>query len=235
MIPKIIHLCWLSGNPYPPLIRSCIDSWKKYLPDYTIMLWDINRIDVNSNLWLKQSFDNKKYAFAADYIRFYALYNYGGIYLDADVEVLKSFDSLLDGTYFVGEEASGDIEAAVLGVEKNLPWIKKCLDYYTDRPFIKSDGTFDVKPVPLLMKKVLSQYSEIKIFPFYYFSPKDYNVGKVKISSETYCIHHFDGKWVKKGWKYEVKVALHKVLYFLFGRVGHNKIVHIIRFLSKKE
>ena len=79
MIPKIIHFCWLSGEPYPPLIANCLESWKQVLPDYEIMLWDTNRIDVSSNLWLKQSFENRKYAFAADYIRFYALYHFGVI------------------------------------------------------------------------------------------------------------------------------------------------------------
>ena len=83
MIPKIIHLCWLSGDEYPPMIKKCIESWKRYLPDYEIMLWDTKRFDVNSVLWTKQAFECKKYAFAADYIRLYALYHYGGIYLDS--------------------------------------------------------------------------------------------------------------------------------------------------------
>ena len=125
MIPKQIHYCWLSGEPYPKLISDCIESWKIHLPDYKIILWDTKRIDINSNLWLKQAFETKKYAFAADYIRFYALYHYGGIYLDADVEVLRSFDGLLNRHEFVGEEASGDIEAAVMGVEKNISWVIK--------------------------------------------------------------------------------------------------------------
>lgn len=94
MIPKIIHLCWLSGDPYPPKIQKCLESWKKFLPEYEVMLWDGNRFDLNSSSWVAQAFA-KKYAFAADYIRMYALYHYGGIYLDSDVEVLKSFDELL--------------------------------------------------------------------------------------------------------------------------------------------
>ena len=118
MIPKVIHFCWLSGDPYPPLIAKCIESWKINLPDYQIILWDTKKIDVTSNVWLEQAYKCRKYAFAADYIRFYALYNYGGIYLDADVEVIKSFDDLLSLQQFIGEDASGDIEAAVMGAEK---------------------------------------------------------------------------------------------------------------------
>ena len=85
MIPKIIHWCWLSGDPYPPKIQACLDTWKKVLPDYEIILWDTNRFDVNSTPWTKQAFEVKKYPFVADYIRLYAIYNYGGIYLDSDV------------------------------------------------------------------------------------------------------------------------------------------------------
>ena len=118
MIPKIIHLCWLSGDKYPAKIAKCIASWKKNLPDYEIMLWDTKRFDLNSSNWVKQAFEAKKYAFAADYIRFYALYNYGGVYLDSDVEVLKSFNPLLDLPYFVGAVQPGTPEAAIMGAEK---------------------------------------------------------------------------------------------------------------------
>ena len=229
MIPKIIHYCWLSTDPYPPLIKGCINSWKKYLPDYEFILWDTKRININSNLWLKQTFENRKYAFAADYIRFYALYHFGGIYLDADVEVLRSFDNLLERTEFIGEEASGDIEAAVIGTEKHAIWVKQCLDYYENRTFIKSDGSLEMKPVPLIVKKVLRNYPHIQILPYQYFSPKDYNMQKIDIMPETYCIHHFDGKWIKRGFKHKTKNYLHKFFYLLFGRIGHNKIVQIIR------
>lgn len=229
MIPKIIHYCWLSEEPYPKLINDCIESWNKYLPDYEFVLWNTKRIDMNSNLWLKQSYENKKYAFAADYIRFYALYHYGGIYLDADVEILRSFNDLLNKKEFIGEEASGDIEAAVIGAEKGLPWVKQCLDYYENRVFIKHDGTMDIKPLPLMVGKVLRNYPCIQIFPYQFFSPKNYNIQKIDISPQTYCVHHFDGKWIKKGAKYKIKIYLHKFLYFLFGRTAHNKIVHIIR------
>ena len=88
MIPKIIHFCWMSGDPYPEKIQKCIDSWKKILPDYEFWLWDSNRFDMESSVWVKEAFAARKYAFCADYIRCFALYTYGGIYLDSDVEVL---------------------------------------------------------------------------------------------------------------------------------------------------
>ena len=229
MIPKVIHFCWLSGDPYPPLIAKCIESWKINLPDYQIILWDTKKIDVTSNVWLEQAYKCRKYAFAADYIRFYALYNYGGIYLDADVEVIKSFDDLLFLQQFIGEDASGDIEAAVMGAEKGARWVKECLDYYENRSFIKENGRFDMRPVPLLVYEVLTHYPDVEVFHFSYFSPKDYNIGKIAMTAETYCIHHFDGKWLSKGVKYKIKIMLHKLLYYLFSRRGHNRIVKYIR------
>ena len=99
MIPKIIHFCWLSDDPYPKKIQFCLDTWKKKLPDYEIMLWDFNRFPKDKSVWVSEAFDARKYAFAADYIRFYALYNYGGIYLDSDVEVIKNFDDFLHLPY----------------------------------------------------------------------------------------------------------------------------------------
>ena len=118
MIPKIIHLCWLSGDPYPRKIQDCLDSWKKHLPSYEIILWDTKRFNIHEVPWVEQAFNTKKYAFAADYIRLYALYHHGGIYLDSDVEILKSLDNFLELPYFVGAETSGTIEAAILGAEK---------------------------------------------------------------------------------------------------------------------
>lgn len=228
MIPKIIHLCWLSGDPYPQLIQDCLNSWRDKLHDYKIMLWDSRSIDINSNIWLKQAYSEKKYAFAADYIRFYALYNYGGIYLDADVEVLKSFDNLLTKEYFLGEEAGGDVEAAVMGARKGLNWVKECLNYYKDRSFIKPNGSYDMRPVPLLINSKIKKYN-LFLYPYTFFSPKDFNVEKIYITEDTYCIHHFDGKWVKKGFKAKTKKTIHKLLYIILGRKGHNSLVHKIR------
>jgi mannosyltransferase OCH1-like enzyme len=95
MIPKRLHLCWLSGDPFPPLIQHCVESWKRHLPDYEIVRWDSNSFDLNHATWVREAFNNKKYAFAADYIRLFALHKMGGIYLDADVEVTGSFEDFV--------------------------------------------------------------------------------------------------------------------------------------------
>lgn len=119
MIPKKIHFCWLSGDEFPPFIRHCIDTWKQVLPDYELVLWNTKRFDINSVPWVKEAFEAKKYAFAADYIRLYSVYTEGGIYLDSDVEVLKRFDDLLQYKSFIGFEAATEkkVEAAIFGAE----------------------------------------------------------------------------------------------------------------------
>ena len=215
MIPKIRHLCWLSGDPYPTKIAKCLASWKKYLPDYEVMLWDTNRFDLESSIWVKQAFEKKKYAFAADYIRFYALYNYGGIYLDSDVEVLKSFDDLLDLPYFIGAEKAQTPEAAIIGAEKGCDWIKQCLDYYENRCFIKEDGSLDIKKLPEIMVEQISKFKLLRVlslndslnirkldmqnevleFNDAFFSPKVFDSREVEITPYTYAIHHYQNSW----------------------------------------
>jgi len=223
MIPKIIHYCWLSGDSYPEKIQYCIDSWKKILPEYEFMLWDTNKFDMNSCVWVKQAFENRKYAFAADYIRLFAVYNYGGIYLDCDVEAIKPFDDLLNLPYFIGKESiDSRMEFAAFGAEKNSPWIKKCLDYYSDKKFIISSEKFDTKVMPDIVFEELSKYYKIKlidsindfvidnnivcVFPNDWFCAHVYSTldsflsgekSAYKITPNTYCVHHFANSWVK--------------------------------------
>ena len=215
MIPKIIHLCWLSGDPYPAKIARCLKTWEKYLPGYELMLWDTNRFDLNTSIWVRQAFEKKKYAFAADYIRFYALYHYGGIYLDSDVEVLKSFDGFLDLPYFIGAEKAQTPEAAVIGAEKGCDWIKQCLVYYDNRSFIKEDGSLDIKKLPEIMVEQISKLKPVRMlsindslnirnldmqkevleFNDSFFSPKVFDSREVEITPYTYAIHHYQNSW----------------------------------------
>ncbi len=223
MIPKIIHFCWLSNDPYPEKIQRCLDSWKKNLPDYDFVHWNFDRFPRGKSKWVDQAFDTHKYAFAADYIRLYALYNYGGIYLDTDVEVLKSFDDLLDLPYFIGKEPSETgVEAAVLGCEKGNTLIGDMLESYKDKDFISPDGDYNVYPLPYRFRACIeSQYlyhpierkedfvhdeNVINIFPEDFFSPKDFHTLEIHTTERTYSIHHFAGSWmaptsVAENWK----------------------------------
>lgn len=119
MIPKIVHYIWFGGNSYSEKIQHCIDSWHKYLPDYEFMLWNEETFDVNSVRFTKEAYENKKWAFVSDYVRVYALYNYGGFYLDTDVEVLKPLTDFTGNKLLLGTDEDGAL-TALMGSEKNF-------------------------------------------------------------------------------------------------------------------
>ena len=217
MIPKIIHYCWLSGEEYPKKVKSNIATWKKVLPDYEFILWDRGKADSLEIIWVEQAIEKKKFAFAADLIRLYALYNHGGIYLDSDVEVIKSFDDLLSRPYFFGAQHNDLIEAAVFGAVKNSDWLLDCMAYYKDREFVKKDGKLDMTVLPRVMKVQMENTKEIRllssqeatvapssdrsqntliVFPFDYFCAKNFETGQISVTKNTYTIHHFDSSWL---------------------------------------
>lgn len=168
MIPKIIHYCWFGGKPIPLETKVLIKNWHKIMPDYEIKCWTEKDIDINLSLWLKQTIDSKKWAFAADYVRLYILYNYGGVYMDTDVDVYKPFDTFLNYAFFSsveihdifyevgisklnehnlpkigGETIPGlGILSALVASEPKNKYIGDCLRFYDGLSFIKEDGTF---------------------------------------------------------------------------------------------
>lgn len=197
MIPKKIHYCWLSGDPVPAKLAECMLSWKALLPDYEFKLWDKTRFDINSIYWVKEAYENKKYAFAADYIRLFALYTEGGIYLDMDVEVIKSLDGLLNREYILGYEKEKGIEAGIMGASQGADWIKKCLDFYIDRHFVNPDGSFNTRPLPKIIYSALKDdLKSMDIFSNEVLTAKSYYTGEYNITDNTYTIHHFAGSWL---------------------------------------
>lgn len=248
MIPKKIHYCWLSGDDYPPLVEKCIASWKKIMPDYEIVLWDLKKLGEGHPQWVTQAYEAKKYAFAADYIRLYAVYTEGGIYLDSDVEIIKPFDPLLENNSFIGFESTGDIEPAVFGAVPGTGWIKYCLSHYRDRSFLKEDGSYDQTPLPVIVKHYLEDYFSIKIEPVQnnpqkvsseliicpcdFFSPMNYHTKRIRLTPRTMTIHHFDGNWVAKTMVNRIKVIIHRLFYAVIGEKGHYKLVKLIRKLN---
>jgi mannosyltransferase OCH1-like enzyme len=253
MIPKVVHYCWLSDDPFPASIHKYIDSWKLILTDYEFILWDLNRFDINSSLWVKQAFESKKYAFAADYIRLYAVYNYGGIYLDCDVEVLKKFDDLLSLPYFIGTEGRNHIEAGVFGAEKGTDWLRKCLEYYINRNFLLNDGRFDLTTLPVILFQQISKIKEIKqadtltevvsnnkvnsnyfyLLPFDYLCSKDHTTGQILTSENSYCIHHFAMSWLPETTSLKFS-RLKKKLMNRFGVDIVNMVIHIFKLRELK-
>ena len=222
MIPKIIHYCWLSNDPIPKDLKKYMKSWKEKLYDYEFILWDLNRFDLNRSLWVKQAFEAKKYAFAADYIRLYAVYNYGGIYMDMDVEVIKSFNDLLRNDYILGYEAAKGLEAGVFGAPKKAPWVKEVLEYYTSKEFALPNGLYNDTPLPIIMDEVLNAdyitNNKIVPLPTDFLTAKSYKTGKITITPNTYTIHHFAGSW--KSWDEKMKIII--------ARIIGTKLTHIL-------
>lgn len=244
MISRVIHYCWFSNEPFPPLILKCIESWKKYLPEYEFKLWNYETFPKGKSIWVDEAIDAGKYAFAADYIRAYALYTEGGIYLDSDVEVLKSFDDLLHLPYFIGKENGGLIEAAVMGSEKGNQLFKHLLNYYDEKKHFKNvSGELNITALPKIIMDIINNYfvstyvnsvdyiyddkTKCFILPWDYFSPKAKN-GKISISQNTYTIHHFNGGWLTPYQRFK------KMIIKLLGPSMTNLIVQIKTKLFKR-
>lgn len=217
MIPKIIHYCWFGGNPLPPLAIKCIESWKRFFPDYEIKEWNESNFDVNIIPYTAEAYRLKKYAFVSDFARFWILYNYGGLYFDTDVEVIKNMDDIIAKGPFMGCENGVKIGATPndlgvnpglgLGVTPNLSLYREMLDIYKKMNFLDDHGhqikgTVVTYTTNLLVERGLNpiddvQYVEgIWIYPKEYFCPKDYNTGKMYITEESRSIHHYDSSWL---------------------------------------
>lgn len=208
MIPKTIHYCWFGGNPKSKLIKKCIKSWKKYCPDYEIKEWNERNFNVNINDYVKEAYQEKKWAFVSDYARLWIVYNYGGIYLDTDVELIRSLNNLLDNKSFFGSEDNQHINTGLgFGAEKNNVLVKKMMDDYANIHFIDEKGSYDLLPCPkrntLSIQKMLpldnfdkiikSKYGVI--YPKEYFCPLNYYTREMKKTKNTYSIHWFDASW----------------------------------------
>lgn len=208
MIPKIIHYCWFGGNPLPELAQKCIESWKKYCPDYEIRRWDETNFDFRSVEYMREAYEAHAWGFVPDVARLQIIYEYGGIYLDTDVELIKPLDNLLGCSAFVGTEDDKYIALGLgFGAEKGNPVIKKLYDDYSSRHFILDDGTYDKTASPQIQTKALfnlgykisdevKTYDKITFFPTEYFCPLSYDTGELNITENTYSVHHYMASWV---------------------------------------
>lgn len=234
MIPKKIHYCWFGGNPLPEDARRCIASWKKYLPDYEIKEWNETNFDINSNLYVRQAYEAKKFAFVTDYVRLYALATEGGIYMDTDVEVLKSYDPFLHHNAFSGFENNNYVPTGMMASEKGGRWASELLEGYKTRPFVREDGTFDTTSNTITITKYMlkaglrqnNMYQDfpglITIYPADYFCPKDHATGLIRLTENSICIHHFACSWLprKVRMRHKFKIWVYKI----FGERIMSKI-----------
>ena len=207
MIPKKIHYCWFGKGKMPELALKCIESWRVNLPDYELKEWNENSFDINSNFYVKEAYESRKFAFVTDYVRLYALYTEGGIYMDTDVEVLKNLDSFLDLPAFSGFEDNVHIPTGIMAAEKGSVWAGWQLKYYDDRHFLLPDGTLDLTTNVEIIGRLMGEkgfilrnglynfQNIITIFPRDYFCPKSHTTGKIELTQNTYTIHHFAGSW----------------------------------------
>ncbi|MBM7604649.1 hypothetical protein JOC75_002652 [Metabacillus crassostreae] len=225
-IPKIIHYCWFGGKEKPDIVKKCIASWEIQLSGYEIREWNENNFDINSNRYVKEAYEFGKFAFVSDYARVYALYHFGGIYLDTDVEVFKSFDDLLHHESFWGYEQENYIATSTIGSRKRNKLIQLFLDSYNQKCFVNKDGSFNdltnVAIVSEILKsrglKMNGQYQELgdigTFYPQTYFSPYDYINCRKFITENTYAMHHFYKSWLppKARFKSNVKSVVAKVI-----------------------
>ncbi|WHY90994.1 capsular polysaccharide synthesis protein [Neobacillus cucumis] len=229
-IPKTIHYCWFGGKEKPAIVNRCIESWKRNLTDYEILEWNEKNFNIGLNPYVKEAYNAGKFAFVSDYVRVYALYNFGGIYLDTDVEVFKPFDDLLYHTSFWGFEQENFIATSTIGAEKGNALIKEFLDSYNEKKFIMNDGKLNTLTNVASITKLLEdkglksngQFQELNglgvFYPQTYFSPYDYINCQKFMTEKTYAIHYFYKSWLPFGKRIKGKVKL--ILSKLIG--GHN-------------
>ena len=208
IIPKTIHYCWFGRGKKPRLVKKCIKSWKKYCPDYEIIEWNEDNFDVNQTIWTKQAYEAKKWAFVADYVKLWVLCKYGGIYIDTDVEVLKSLDRFLIHEAFSGFESLRSVPTGIIGSIKKQTMIKEFLKWYDNRTFINNGVEWHepntrfiteiVKKNGGLEKRLLNYYQIVNglaLYPQTYFCPQSIDQIYNCKSEYTYAIHHFASSW----------------------------------------
>lgn len=223
MIPKKIHYCWFGQGKLSSKARKCIQSWKKYCPDYEIIEWNENNFNVNQNEYTKNVYREKKYAFLSDYARLKIIYEHGGIYLDVDVEVVKSFDDLLSNKAYFGFESNEYANTgAGFGAEKGNRAVKILLEQYDQL----LDGTKDVIGCPILntqglvqlglkLNGELQELEDCIVYSSDYFNPYDDPTGRLNKTKNTYSIHWYAKSWLDK--KTIIRSKLTKPLHRIFG------------------
>ena len=237
MIPKVIHYCWFGRNPLPESAVKCIESWRKYMPDYEIKEWNEDNFDVNMIPYTTEAYSVGKYAFVSDYARFWVLYHYGGVYFDTDVELIKPIDDIVEKGPFMGIEVMCKVDPVEfvgypmvapglgLGAPAGIEFYKKVLDYYSEQRFLNDDGSIVEGTVVshmtrLLIREGLQKKSGMQhiagiwIYPEDYFNPFDDLTGRLNKTENTRSIHWFARSWQKQS---PIKMWLSRMSHRIFG------------------
>lgn len=225
-IPKIIHYCWFGRGEKSEFIKKCINSWKKFLPNYEIKEWNEDNFDITSNEYVYEAYKNKKYAFVSDYVRLKVLYEHGGIYFDTDIEVIKNFDNLINNRDIYCFEMDNQIMTGVMISKINSPLILEYLNHYNDLKFKEENGNLNLQPntiyfTELLKSKGLNLDNKkqllegyIEVYPNEYFCAYDMKNSNFNVTENTFTIHHYKGSWIsgKEKVKREFKRFISKIL-----------------------
>ena len=227
-IPRIIHYCWFGGAEPPEEVKRCIKSWEQHCPGYQIIRWDEANYDYTKYTFAKEAYEQKKWAFVSDVARLDVVYQYGGIYLDTDVELVKPIDFLLEEQAFMGIEKGRFVATGLgFGAQAGHKLIAENLDAYSQMKFIMNDGNLNLIPCPRVTTTILEQYGfkrkdemqiieGIKIFPSEYFCPMLLSDGSAEITNKTISIHHYAGTWTSDVEKRGVQKR--RFIYTHFGK-----------------
>lgn len=203
MIPRIIHYCWFGGKPLPKSARRCIASWRKFFPDYEIREWNESNFDVNMTPYTAEAYAAKKFAFVSDFARFHVLHEYGGIYFDTDVEVIRSMDDIIEKGAFMGMENGEFIAPGLgLGFDQGHALCKWYISYFSDKHFMPGQPsmvpvvTEHMKELGWQEEKRIQSIVGISIYPPDYFCPQAMMGAPIRLTKNTRSIHHFDGSWM---------------------------------------
>lgn len=244
-IPKTIHYCWFGKNTMPLNLKKYVDNWKNILTNYEIVEWNENNFDIKKLPFTEEAYESKMWAFVSDYVRLYALYNYGGIYLDTDMELINNFDRLLDNEAFCGFESRYYLGSAVIGSKKGNLWIKDIMDIYQGKHFINSDGTLDKTPNTRFITDITEQnyklklnnkyqrLSKVTVYPRDYFYPESLYSHKTKITNNSIGIHHWNGSWCSEQVP-TFKTKIHSFMYSTLGDTITEVIYKEYRKIMKK-
>ncbi len=231
-IPKVIHYCWFGMKPHPAFVVKCMDSWRRVLPDYRIVEWNETNTDLDANAYVREAYDAGKYAFVTDYVRLKVLHEHGGIYMDTDVEVVRSLDAFLHHDAFSGFEHETSVPTAVMGSRAHNQWIAELLAEYGSLHFILPGGDYDltsnVSRITATTKEVFGVRMDnsfqdlarlVTFYPREVFCPKSYATGVITRTPNTHAIHHFAGSWRSEGHR-QRKMAQARLNNLLGVRLG---------------
>ena len=241
MIPKVIHYCWFGGNPKNPLIDRCIASWKKYCPDYQIIEWNESNYDVTKNAFIKKAYETNNWAFISDYARVDILYQYGGVYMDTDVELIASLDPFLEYDFYAGFESAAYVAFGLgFGSVAGHPVLKDIKDTYDQMEL--PEHLFDLPTCPQIQTAALKKRGLIcnnenqvldgcHIFSSEYFCPMSYVSGITTLTDNTVSIHHYDMSWFSESYR-RAKHRQWKLVQKFGPKIG-RKLNSIISFPDK--